>query len=100
MKALGAGIRQGLWFRQIEVATDPQGSPRLRLRRRALARFRQLGAERVEAAVTRFGPLVVALVWVGAAAPPGAAQRPATALTEADDPAEGLDEQLRLADRR
>ncbi|MDF2235333.1 holo-ACP synthase [Albimonas sp. CAU 1670] len=49
MKCLGAGIRQGLWFSQIEVEADRGGAPRLRLHRRAaeVARARGGGGWRL-----------------------------------------------------
>lgn len=67
MKALGAGIRQGLWFRHIEVEGAEGLAPRLRLHRRAHELFTRLGADRIEAAVARRGPLVAALVLIGSA---------------------------------
>ncbi len=43
MKALGAGIRQSVWFSAIEVLTDEAGAPRLTLLRGAQSRAAELG---------------------------------------------------------
>jgi holo-[acyl-carrier protein] synthase len=70
MKALGEGIGQGVGFRQIEVRADAKGLPTLTLRRRALTRFEQLGADRIVAAVGVHRGTALALVLIERAANP------------------------------
>ncbi len=62
MKALGAGVRQGLWFTQIEVRQALGERPTVTLHGRALERFRTSGAGAIHAAVTVATDTVVGMV--------------------------------------
>ena len=62
MKALGKGIRQGLWFKQIEINLSTSGSPIFTLYRAALKSYQASGATRVQASVAHENHIVIAVV--------------------------------------
>jgi holo-[acyl-carrier protein] synthase len=61
MKALGAGIREGLWFPQIEVLHEPSGAPSVRVVGEALRRLTAMRAV-VHASLTHTRGFAVAVV--------------------------------------
>jgi holo-[acyl-carrier protein] synthase len=65
-KALGTGIRQGVWWRDMGVVNLPGGRPTMKLTGGALARLQQLtppGCEaRIDLTITDEGPMAQALV--------------------------------------
>ncbi len=62
MKALGTGWAEGVGWKDIEIVREPEGSPRLELRGRALERFRELGATRSHLSLTHSRDLAMAQV--------------------------------------
>jgi holo-[acyl-carrier protein] synthase len=62
MKAIGKGIRQEVWFSQIEVLNDPAGAPYLRLNGEAGQTVQTLGATCIHVSITHAGGLAVAVV--------------------------------------
>ncbi|MET0221205.1 MAG: holo-ACP synthase [Tardiphaga sp.] len=72
-KALGTGIRQGVWWRDMGVVNLPGGRPTMRLTGGALARLRVLtpaGLEpRIDLSITDDWPLAQAFVIISAASP-------------------------------
>lgn len=69
-KALGTGIRQGVWWRDMGVVNLPGGRPTMLLTGGALRRLRQLtpaGCEaRIDLTITDEGPTAQALVIISA----------------------------------
>ena len=69
-KALGTGIRRGVWWRDMGVVNLPGGRPTMRLTGGALARLVALtpaGCEaRIDVTITDEGPLAQALVVISA----------------------------------
>ncbi|MGE0063439.1 MAG: holo-ACP synthase [Xanthobacteraceae bacterium] len=69
-KALGTGIRQGVWWRDMGVVNLPGGRPTMKLTGGALARLQQLtppGCEaRIDLTITDEGPMAQALVIISA----------------------------------
>src|SRR5690606_26075323 len=69
-KALGTGIRQGVWWRDMGVVNLPGGRPTMTLTGGALARLRQLtppGCEaRIDLTITDEGPMAQAFVIISA----------------------------------
>jgi holo-[acyl-carrier protein] synthase len=65
-KALGTGIRRGVWWRDMGVINLPGGRPSMKLTGGALARLQQLtppGHEaRIDLTITDEGPMAQALV--------------------------------------
>jgi holo-[acyl-carrier protein] synthase len=61
MKALGTGWR-GVAFREIVIARDLSGKPRLQLQGRALRRARDLGVTAMEISITHTADLAAAVV--------------------------------------
>lgn len=61
-KALGTGWTRGLRWRDIEVVTDGEGCPELRLRGRAAELMEERGASRVHVSFSHDGGLAVAMV--------------------------------------
>jgi holo-[acyl-carrier protein] synthase len=61
-KALGSGMRDGLWFTQIEVLHDDVGAPTLRLSGEAERQVKQRGVSLVHVTITHSGGLAVAVV--------------------------------------
>jgi holo-[acyl-carrier protein] synthase len=78
-KALGTGIRQGVWWRDMGVVNLPSGRPTMRLTGGALRRLQAItppGYEaRIDLTISDEGPLAQAFIIISAeaAAGPGAA---------------------------
>jgi holo-[acyl-carrier protein] synthase len=62
MKALGTGIRQEVWFTQIEVLNDGSGKPYITVSSEAERRLQQSGAKQVHVSISHSGGMAVALV--------------------------------------
>ena len=62
MKAIGAGIRQEIWFTQIEVLNDESGKPQVQVKGEAEKRLEELGAERIHVSISHSGGMAVAVV--------------------------------------
>ncbi len=62
MKALGAGIRQKVWFAQIEVLNDESGKPYINVSGEAEKRLKQSGAKHVHVSISHSGGMAVAVV--------------------------------------
>lgn len=62
MKAIGAGIRQEVWFTQIEVLNDESGRPQVKVGGEAGKRLDESGAKRIHVSISHSGDLAVALV--------------------------------------
>ena len=62
MKALGAGIRQEVWFTQIEVLNDESGRPYINVSGEAGKQLEASGAKRVHVSISHSGGMAVALV--------------------------------------
>ena len=69
-KALGTGIRQGVWWRDMGVVNLPGGRPSMQLTGGALARLKQLTPEglkaRIDLSITDDWPLAQAFVIISA----------------------------------
>lgn len=61
-KALGTGMRDGLWFTQIEVMHDGSGAPKLRPSGEAERLVQQRGVSRIHVTITHSAGLAVAVV--------------------------------------
>jgi len=81
-KALGTGIRQGVWWRDMGVVNLPSGRPTMRLTGGALRRLEAItppGHEaRIDLTISDEGPLAQALVVISAE-PVAASAAPASA---------------------
>ena len=62
MKALGAGIRQEVWFTQIDVLNDESGKPYLKISGEAADRLDTSGAKHVHVSISHSGGMAAALV--------------------------------------
>ena len=62
MKALGLGLRRGLTWRQMEVASGPEGRPELRLSGRAADLMKEAGARRVHLSRSHLKGMAAAMV--------------------------------------
>ena len=62
MKAIGAGIRQEVWFTQIEVLNDESGKPQVRVSGEAEKRLEELGAKQIHVSISHSGGMAVAVV--------------------------------------
>jgi holo-[acyl-carrier protein] synthase len=62
MKAIGMGLRQEIWFTQIEVLNLETGQPWLRLNGEAQRRARELGATGMHVSISHTKDNAVALV--------------------------------------
>ena len=62
MKALGAGIRQEVWFTQIEVLNDEFGKPIIHVSGEAERRLKENGAKQIHISISHSGGLAVAVV--------------------------------------
>ena len=82
-KALGTGIRQGVWWRDMGVVNLPSGRPTMRLTGGALRRLQAItppGHEaRIDLTISDEGPLAQALVVISAEPVAAAAAAPASA---------------------
>jgi holo-[acyl-carrier protein] synthase len=69
-KALGTGIRAGVWWRDMGVVNLPSGRPTMQLTGGALARLKAItpaGCEaRIDLTITDEGPMAQALVIISA----------------------------------
>src|SRR5262249_54662204 len=76
-KALGTGIRDGVWWRDMGVVNLPSGRPTMKLTGGALARLQKLtppGCDvRIDLTITDEGPIAQAFVVISAV-PQGAAK--------------------------
>ncbi|MCC8949899.1 holo-ACP synthase [Bradyrhizobium sp. Arg62] len=72
-KALGTGIRRGVWWKDMGVVNLPGGRPSMRLTGGALARLQELTPEGMQAqidlSITDDWPLAQAFVIISAVAP-------------------------------
>src|SRR3954464_5015612 len=72
-KALGTGIRQGVWWRDMGVVNLPGGRPSMKLTGGALARLEKLTPEgyeaRIDLSITDDWPLAQAFVIISAVVP-------------------------------
>jgi holo-[acyl-carrier protein] synthase len=62
MKALGAGIRQEVWFSQIDVLNEESGKPFLKVSGEAAKRLKTSGATNVHVSISHSGGMAVAVV--------------------------------------
>jgi phosphopantetheine--protein transferase-like protein len=62
MKALGAGIRQKVWFMQIEVLNDASGKPIVHVSGEAEKQLTENGAKQIHISISHSGGLAVAVV--------------------------------------
>ena len=62
MKAVGAGIRQEVWFTQIEVLNDESGKPLGQVRGEAGKNLGQIGAKQVHVSISHSGGMAIAVV--------------------------------------
>ncbi len=62
MKAIGAGIRQEVWFTQIEVLNDEAGKPYINVSGEAGKRFNEGGAKQVHVSISHTSAVAVAVV--------------------------------------
>ena len=62
MKALGAGIRQKVWFAQIEVLNDASGKPYINVSEEAERLLQAREAKQVHVSISHSGGMAVALV--------------------------------------
>jgi holo-[acyl-carrier protein] synthase len=62
MKAIGQGIRQEIWFSQIEVLNDPQGKPYIVPSGRAAEALKAQGVQAVHLSLSHTANLAVAVV--------------------------------------
>lgn len=62
MKAIGRGIRQGVWFTQIEVLNRENGQPYIQVNGEAETRLRELGAKNIHVSLTHTKKAAAALV--------------------------------------
>lgn len=62
MKAIGKGIQQGVWFKQIEVANAASGAPRLKLIRQALDMVIELKISKIHVSISHSKDHAVAIV--------------------------------------
>lgn len=62
MKAIGKGIRQEVWFSQIEVLNHDTGEPYIQVNRRAESALRELGAQKIHVTISHHDGMAVAVV--------------------------------------
>ena len=62
MKAIGAGIRQEVWFTQIEVLNDESGKPQVQVRGEAEKRLKALGTRQIHISISHAGGMTVGVV--------------------------------------
>lgn len=62
MKGLGAGIRQEVWFTQIEVLNNESGKPIVNVSGEAQKRLEESGAKQVHVSISHSGGMAVAVV--------------------------------------
>ena len=66
MKALGKGIRQEIWFLQIEVLNNEFGAPFLKLTGNAEKYFKELNSARIHLSISHIKSTAVAVVIIEA----------------------------------
>jgi len=62
MKALGLGIRQGIWFLQIEILNDETGKPYIHVNGEAEKQYHARGANRIHISISHSAGVAVAVV--------------------------------------
>ena len=62
MKAIGNGIRQGVWFTQIEVLNHENGQPYVRVSGEAESRLRELGVLKIHVSLTHTKSAAAAVI--------------------------------------
>ncbi len=62
MKAVGAGLRQGVWFRQLEVLNETTGRPYLKVTGRAAEIMHHLGATAVHVSISHTAGVAAGVV--------------------------------------
>ena len=62
MKAIGKGIRQKVWFTQIEVLSSETGAPNIRASGEAARTMKEMGVTRVHASISHSEGMAVAVV--------------------------------------
>ncbi|MBT3322670.1 MAG: holo-ACP synthase [Anaerolineae bacterium] len=62
MKAIGKGIRQEVWFTQIEVLNHETGAPYIQVNGEAARIFSVLGAEKIFLSISHTDGMAVAMV--------------------------------------
>lgn len=62
MKAIGNGIRQGVWFTQIEVLNHESGQPYVRVTREAESYLQQLGVTNIHISLTHTKSTAAAVI--------------------------------------
>jgi holo-[acyl-carrier protein] synthase len=62
MKAIGKGIRQGVWFTQIEVLNEESGAPYIRVNGEIETSMNELGVKHIRVSVTHTKSTAAAIV--------------------------------------
>jgi holo-[acyl-carrier protein] synthase len=62
MKAIGNGIRQGVWFLQIEVLNHENGQPYVQVNGEAKIRLSELGAANIHVSITHTKSAAAAVI--------------------------------------
>jgi len=62
MKAIGAGIRQEVWFLQIQILNDEFGKPYINVSGEAEKRLQERGAKHIHISISHSGGMAVAVV--------------------------------------
>lgn len=62
MKAIGNGIRQGVWFTQIEVLNYENGQPYVQVSGEAETRLNELGAANIHVSITHTKSAAAAVI--------------------------------------
>jgi len=62
MKAIGAGLRQEVWFTQIEVLNDESGKPQVQVTGEAKERLERSGAKNIHISISHSAGVAVAVV--------------------------------------
>jgi len=62
MKAIGAGIRQEVWFDQIEVWNDKSGKPQVQVKGEAERRLKESGSAHIHVSISHSKEMAVAVV--------------------------------------
>jgi len=61
MKAIGKGIRQGVWFTQIEVLNEESGAPYIRVNSEVETSINKLGVKNIHVSVTHTKSMAAAI---------------------------------------
>jgi holo-[acyl-carrier protein] synthase len=62
MKAIGAGIRQGVWFTQIEILNRASGAPYVVTHRKAKSLTEELGVQTTHITISHTSDVAVGLI--------------------------------------